>query len=327
MKILVTPTSFNAETRNSAREALDKFADEVIFNPFGRPLAAAEIISLLDDVDGYIAGLDHISREVLEGAPACLKVISRYGAGYDRVDIEAATKRGITVATTPGANAESVADLTIGLMVAVARKIPLLDLEVRSGEWPRYMGFEIFQKNLGIIGLGVIGKKVAARAKGFSMKIRVYDPFADQGFIDQNGLIKTSLDELWRESDVISLHAPLTDDTREIVNAASIQQMKHGVFVINTARYELCDEKALLKGLTDGKIGGLGLDVYAEEPPAGHPLFQYKNVVLSPHAGAHTFDARNRMAEIAVTNMIDVLLGKPCLNIVNQEELCKYKEL
>lgn len=316
MKILVTPTSFNADTRSPARDKLERFADEVIFNPYGRPLEAAEIIPLLDNVDGYVAGLDHIDRQVIENAPACLKVISRYGAGYDRVDIEAAAKRGIAVTTTPGSNAEAVADLTLGLMLAVARAIPLLDRAVKSGGWPRRTGFEIFQKNLGIVGLGEIGKKVAARAKGFSMNIRVYDPVADRYFIEHNGLIEASLDELWRESDVISLHTPLADDTREILNAAAIQRMKPGVILINTARYELINEAALLKGLADGAVGGLGLDVYAEEPPTDHPLLKLPNVVLTPHAGSHTLEARTRMADMAVSNLIDVLSGRPCAGMV-----------
>ena len=316
MKILVTPTSFNADTRSPARDKLERFADEVIFNPYGRPLEAAEIIPLLDNVDGYVAGLDHIDRQVIENAPACLKVISRYGAGYDRVDIEAAAKRGIAVTVTPGSNAEAVADLTLGLMLAVARAIPLLDRAVKSGGWPRRTGVEIFQKNLGIVGLGEIGKKVAARAKGFSMNIRVYDPVADRHFIEDNGLIEASLDELWRESDVISLHTPLVDDTREIVNAAAIQRMKPGVILINTARYELINEAALLKGLANGAVGGLGLDVYAEEPPTDHPLLKLPNVVLTPHAGSHTLEARTRMADMAVSNLIDVLSGRPCAGMV-----------
>ncbi len=318
MKILVTPTSFNAQTRSSAREKLDRFADEVIFNPFGRPLEAAEIIPLLDNVDGYIAGLDYISRPVLENAPARLKVISRYGAGYDRVDIEAATEKGIAVTATPGSNAEAVADLTLGLMLSVARQIPLLDREVKSGGWPRRTGFEIFQKNLGIVGLGEIGKRVAKRAKGFSMNIRVFDPLADRSFIERNGLIEASLDELWGQSDVITLHLPLADDTREIINAAAIQQMKPGIILINTARYELFNETALLKGLADGTIRGLGLDVYADEPPTDHPLLEFPNVVLTPHAGSHTMEARNRMADMAVNNLIDVLCGRPCAGMVTQ---------
>lgn len=316
MKILVTPTSFSAGTRSAARDKLDRFADEVVFNPYGRPLEAAEIIPLLDNVDGYIAGLDFIDRQVIENAPACLKVISRYGAGYDRVDIAAAIQRGIAVTTTPGSNAEAVADLTLGLMLAVARQIPLLDREVRSGGWPRRTGIEIFQKNLGIVGLGEIGKRVAARAKGFAMKIRVYDPAADRRFSERNGLIQASLDELWRESDVITLHAPLIEDTREIIDAAAIQRMKPGVILINTARYELVNEAALLKGLTDGSIGGLGLDVYAEEPPTDHPLLKLPNVVLTPHAGSHTLEARSRMADMAVNNLIAVLCGRSCAGMV-----------
>ncbi len=316
MKILVTPTSFNADTRTPARDKLDRFADEVIFNPYGRPLEQSEIIPLLDNVDGYIAGLDYIDRQVIEDAPACLKVISRYGAGYDRVDIEAAAQRGIAVTTTPGSNAEAVADLTLGLMLAVAREIPLLDWEVKNGGWPRRTGSEIFQKNLGIVGLGEIGKRVAARAKGFSMKIRVHDPAADRRFIERNGLIEASLDELWHESDVITLHAPLIDHTREIVNAAAIQRMKPGVILINTARYELVSEAALLKGLANGSIGGLGLDVYAEEPPIDHPLLKLPNVVLTPHAGSHTLEAGTRMADMAVSNLIDILSGRPCAGMV-----------
>jgi D-3-phosphoglycerate dehydrogenase len=316
MKILVTPTSFNTRTRSSAREKLDRFAGEVVFNPLGRPLEAAEIIPLLANVDGYIAGLDHIDRQVIEDAPACLKVISRYGAGYDRVDIEAATEKGIVVTATPGSNAEAVADLTMGLMLSVARQIPLLDREVRSGGWPRRTGFEIFQKNLGIVGLGEIGKRVATRAKGFSMNIRVYDPMADRSFIQSNGLIEASLDELWRQSDVITLHVPLATDTREIINDDTIRRMKPGVIILNTARYELFDEAALLKGLADGTIKGLGLDVYADEPPTDHPLLQFPNVVLTPHAGSHTLEARNRMADMAVNNLIDVLSGRPCAGMV-----------
>jgi D-3-phosphoglycerate dehydrogenase len=316
MKILVTPASFNADTISPARDKLDRFADEVIFNPFGRPLEAAEIGSLLYNVDGYIAGLDHIDPQVIEDAPACLKVISRYGAGYDRVAIEAAAKRGIAVTVTPGSNAEAVADLTLGLMLSVARQIPLMDREVRSGGWPRQTGFEIFQKNLGIVGLGEIGKRVARRANGFSMNIRVYDPLADRSFIERNGLIEASLDELWGQSDVITLHVPLADDTREIINDDTIRRMKPGVILLNTARYELFNEAALLKGLADGTIRGLGLDVYADEPPTDHPLLRLPNVVFTPHAGSHTLEARNRMADMAVTNLIDVLSGRPCARMV-----------
>ena len=318
MKILVTPTSFNAETRSPARDKLDRFADEIVFNPIGRPLEAADIIPLLDGVDGYIAGLDHINRQVLEKAPACLKVISRYGAGYDRVDIEAAAAKGIVVTATPGSNADAVADLTMGLMLSVARQIPMLDREIRSGGWPRQTGFEIFQKNLGIIGLGEIGKRVALRARGFSMNIRAYDPLADHSFIEHKGLIEASLDELYRESDVITLHAPLVDNTREIINADAIRKMKPGVILLNTARYELMNEAAVLEGLADGSIKGLGLDVYADEPPVDHPLLKLPNVVLTPHSGSHTIEARNRMADMSVTNLIDILSGRPCSNIITR---------
>lgn len=321
MKILVTPTSFTADTRHKAQEILDGFADEVVFNPMGKPLEPEDIIPLLDGIDGYIAGLDRIDERVIKAAPSGLKVISRYGAGFDRVDLEAAADKGIVVTNTPGANADAVADLTLGLMLAVAREIPLLDRGVKSGEWLRRTGCEIFNKTLGIVGLGIIGKKVAQRAKGFSMNILVHDPYADADYIRQQGMIDATLDSLLGESDVITFHVPLTGETREIINPSTIKRLKPGVLIINTSRYELCHEETLLTGLTDGTIGGLGLDVYAQEPPTGHPLLQYPNVVLTPHAGSHSREAKTRMAEIAVTNLVDVLSGKTCPHIVNSKQL------
>jgi phosphoglycerate dehydrogenase-like enzyme len=321
MKILVTPTSFTADTRNKARKILDEFADEVVFNPRGKPLEPEEVIPLLDGIDGYIAGLDHIDERVIKAAPSSLKIISRYGAGFDRVDLEAAAGKGIAVTNTPGANADAVADLTMGLMLAVAREIPLLDREVKSGGWLRRTGCEIFNKTLGIIGLGLIGKKVALRAKGFSMNILVHDPYADPDWIHQQGMTAVPLDDLLAESDVITFHVPLTDETRKIVNPSSINRMKPGVLLINTSRYELCHEETLLSGLSDGTISGLGLDVYAQEPPTGHPLLQYSNAVLTPHAGSHSREAKNHMAEMAVANLVDVLLGKACPHIVNFDQL------
>ena len=148
------------------------------------------------------------------------------------------------------------------------------------------------------------------------MNIRVYDPMADRSFIQSNGLIEASLDELWRQSDVITLHVPLATDTREIINDDTIRRMKPGVILLNTSRYELFDEAALLKGLADGKIKGLGLDVYADEPPTDHALLKLPNVVLTPHAGSHTLEARNRMADMAVNNLIDVLSGRSCAGMV-----------
>jgi D-3-phosphoglycerate dehydrogenase len=321
MKILVTPTSFGPESRHAAKEALEKFASEITYNPFGRPLEENEIIDLLPEVQGYIAGLDHITAKVIRCAPASLKVISRYGSGLDRVDLRAAGKRGIVVTNTPHANAEAVADLTFGLILAVARGIPLLDREVRKGKWPRRIGCELYRKKLGIIGLGMIGKKVAIRAAGFSMHIMAYDPFIDERYAKQNAIEIVTLQKIFRDSDLITLHLPLDETTRHLIDSKRLATMKDGVMIINTARFELFKEGDILKGLKSGKIGGIGLDVYGEEPPRNLPFSGFDNVVYTPHCGAHTTEAIARMAQAAVDNLIDVLSDRPCVHVVNQKYL------
>ncbi len=317
MKILVTPTSFTGDKQSPARDLLTSFTTDIVYNPLGKPLSAGELIPLLDGADGYIAGLDYITAEVIAAAPAGLKVISRYGAGYDRVDISAATKRGIVVTNTPGVNSQAVADLAFGLMLAVARKIPVLDRKIRSGEWPRTTGVELYRKTLGIIGLGVIGKAMASRANGFSMNILAYDPYLDKSYAQNNGIRSVSLDELLAASDIVTLHLPLTEQTRNIIDERAIARMKPGAIIINTSRGGLVDEAAAYRGLASGKLGGMGVDVFETEPPAGSPLLTLDNVVATPHAGAHTVEAVNNMGLLAVQNLIDVLSGRGCKYIIN----------
>lgn len=253
----------------------------------------------------------------MEKAPASLKVISRYGAGYDRVDINAAKRRNIVVTNTPGVNSNSVADLAFALMLAVARRIPLLDKKVKEGNWPRVTGTEVYNKTLGIVGLGAIGKGVALRAKGFSMRVLAYDPYADKAFAEENGIFLVSFDELVRQADYISLHLPLNEHTRNIISEDAISKMKRGAILVNTARGSLIDEVAAYNALVSGHLGGLGLDAFEKEPPEISPLFFLDNVVTTPHAGAHTAEAVAAMGILSVQNLINVLSGKPCPNIVN----------
>lgn len=319
IKVLVTPTSFTAQTENRASRLLKEFADQIVFNPLGRPLKGEEVIGLLEGVDGYIAGLDYIDSSVIEAAPKSLKVISRYGAGVDRVDLRAAAARSIRVTNTPGANAEAVADLTLGLILAAARGIALADRRIREGLWPRQKGMEIFGKKLGLVGLGTIGQRVAKRAQGFSMEVLVHDPFLDRTQAAREGLREVTLADLLRESDVITLHAPLTPETRGLIDRSALELVKPGVIIVNTARFELLDQAAVIKGLEEGRIHGLGLDVFDREPPEGSPLLDQDRVVLSPHAGAHTREATERMALMAVENLIDVLSGRECPYLVKPE--------
>ncbi len=310
MKILITPTSFQKNPK--AVEMVESFADEVIYNPHARPLEAGEVLALLDGVDGYIAGLDYITADVINRAPASLKVISRYGAGVDRVDLEAARAKGIRVTNTPGTNAVAVCELAFGLMISLARAIPRLDGAVKKGEWPRSDGIELFGKTLGIIGFGAIGKNLAVRARAFGMRVIAFDPYFDAAFASQHGVVQKSLDEVIAEADFLSLHVPLTKETRYIIGADAIKRMKRGAFVINTARGGLLDEAAAADALKAGRLGGVGLDAYEAEPVTNSPLLGLKNVVMTPHTGAHTNEAIAGMGILATQNLIDVLLGNGC---------------
>jgi len=310
MKILVTPTSFLKNPQ--AKAMVEAFADEIVYNPQTRPLEAEEVIELLDGVDGYIAGLDYITAEVISRAPESLKVISRYGAGVDRVDLEAAKAKGITVTNTPGTNAVAVCELAFGLMLSLARAIPRLDNAVKKGEWPRNNGIELAGKTLGVVGFGAIGRNLAKRARAFGMDVIAYDPYFDTAFAAQYDVAQKGLDEVIAGADFISLHVPLTKETKYMINEDAISRMKDGAFIINTARGGLVDEAAAAKALQSGKLGGIGLDAYEVEPVTNSPLFGLDNVVMTPHTGAHTNEAIAGMGIMAAQNLIDVLQGKGC---------------
>lgn len=312
LKILITPTSLTPDRPSAALDLLRARGCELVFNDLGRPLQPQEIIARLDGVDGYLAGLDYITAEVIEAAPPSLKVISRYGAGYDRVDLEAANKKGIAVTNTPGANAQAVAELAFGLMLAVARKIPALDRAVRDGKWIRSNGVELYGKTLGIVGFGAIGKLVARQAKGFSMHVLVYDPYVDDQVLAEYGLRRAAWEELLAQSDFISLHLPLNEQTKHLINADAISRMKTTAILINTSRGGLIDEQAAYEALAAGRLGGLGLDAFEAEPPGDSPLFKLDQVVVTPHTGAHTEEAIANTAMMAVRNLLDVLEGRPC---------------
>ena len=315
MKILVTPTSFKSGKGGGALELLRSFTKDLVFNPLERPLSEDELIPLLKDCEGYIAGVDFITRKVIENAPS-LRVISRYGVGIDRVDLKAAKEKNIVLCNTPGVNANAVADLTIGLLICIARKLPLLDRKTREGQWPRSTGIELNGKILGILGLGAVGKAVAKRAAGFSMKIMAHDPVIDLEYVKSNGIIAASFGEVIREADFLSLHLPLTEETRNIISEGIMGGMKKGAIIINTARGGLIDENAAFGFLKAGQLGGLGLDAFETEPPGPSPLFALDNVVVSPHTGAHTAEATAAMAELSVKNLVEVLSGRDCPNIV-----------
>jgi len=315
MKILVTPTTMTPDSDTPAMKKLRAFSDSLVFNPTGKPLPEEALIPLIDGCDGCVAGLDHYTAKVIESAKS-LKVISRYGVGIDQVDLAAAKANNVVVCNTPGANAQAVADLTFGLLLCLARKIPSLDRQTREGEWPRSYGIELYGKTMGILGLGAVGKAVAKRATGFSMRILAYDPAINLEYARANGVISADFDTVIHEADFLCLHMPLTDETRREISLDVMKTMKKGAIIVNTARGGLIDEEAAYELLTSGQLGGLGLDVYDEEPPKKTPLFSLPNVILTPHTAAHTAEATANMGDMSVQNLIDVLCGKDCPFVV-----------
>lgn len=311
MKILVTPTSFQPGSGNPALAALQAVYPDLVFNPTKRPLTEDELIPLLQDCDGYIAGLDFITEKVLR---ACknLKVISRYGVGYDRVDIAAAKELGIAVTNTPGVNSQAVAELSMALVLALVRRVPYLDAQTKSNHWIRSTGTELSGKTLGIVGLGAIGKIVARCAKGFNMNVIAYDPYIQESYCQENEIGIRDLDTLIREANVISLHLPLNEQTYHIIDKAAIDKMQPGTIVVNASRGAIIDEDAAYDALVSGQLGGLGLDAFEIEPPVDSKLLTLDNVVATPHTGAHTAEATAKMANASVENLIAVLEGRPC---------------
>ncbi len=258
-----------------------------------------ELVKLIKDVDAIIVrSKPRVTRRVIEAAEK-LRVIGRAGVGIDNIDLEAAKEKGINVLNTPGAPSRSVAELAIGLMLAVARKIAFADRKMREGVWAKKqcMGFELRGKVLGVIGMGRIGREVARIAYyGFGMKIIYYDARGKMEDVERElGAKYRELNDVLREADIVTLHVPLLPSTRHLINEERLKLMKPSTILINTARGGVVDTEALIKALSNGWIAGAGLDVYEEEPlPKDHPLTKFDNVVLTPHIGSTTIEAQER---------------------------------
>lgn len=264
-----------------------------------------------------------VTQEMLDHA-ACLRVIGRAGAGVDTIDVPAATARGIVVVNAPGGNAVAAAEHTLALMFALARRIAPADASLKRGEWSRskYVGSELTGKTLGLVGLGRVGSEVARRALGLDMRVMVYDPYVPDEHARRNGMEPVELDALLASSDFVSLHVPLTEATRGLLNAARIASMRPGAFLVNCARGGLVDEAALLAALDDGRLGGAGIDVYSREPvSADDPLPRHLKVVATPHLGASTVEAQVNVAAQVASDVLAVLEGRPAQFAVNAPSL------
>ena len=260
-----------------------------------------------------------VTAEILEAAEN-LKVIGRAGTGVDNVDTAAATKKGVVVMNTPGGNTVTTAEHAVSMMMALARKIPQATASMKGGKWEKkkFEGTEMTNKTLGILGVGNIGSVVASRAQGLKMNVIAYDPFISAEAADKLGIALVSMDDLFKRSDFISIHVPLTNDTRGLVNADAIAKMKDGVKIINCARGGIVNEADLAAAIKAGKVSGAAFDVFEQEPPAAdNPLLALEEVIVTPHLGASTAEAQESVAVAVAEQMADYLMNGTIRNAVN----------
>lgn len=317
-KILVTPRSFRNMAGSHQQMLLDA-GYEIVNSPYDRPLEAYELAALIPGMVGAILGVDEVSAAVFAQADQ-LRVISRYGVGVDRVDLHAATRKGVIVTNTPGGNTNSVAELTLGFMLALARNLTRHDRNLRNQNWSLLKGSELAGQTLGLLGMGRIGRRVAQLAHAFGMRILYCDPCPPPpDSIQQSGAVASTFEEILTSADFISLHVPLTTETHHLINADALAKMKPGAFLINTARGGLVDEVALYQALIDGKLGGAAVDTFQEEPSLDNPLLQLDHFIGSPHIGSSTHQTTLRMGIMASENLLAVLRGERPECVVNPE--------
>jgi D-3-phosphoglycerate dehydrogenase len=309
-RILLTTTSFQ-DTPGEHHAKLAATGWELV--TARGPLSEADTLALVGEIDGYICGDDCITRAVLEKARPRLKVLSKYGIGVDKIDVKSCTEFGIPLLFTPGVNHTTVAEHTFLLLLAIEKNLLFHCDSTRAGGWKRQTGHELLDKTIGIV--------VAIRAKAFGMKPIGYDVYWDEAFATAHGIPRAaSLDDVFRQSDYLSLHTNLTPETRDLVRAETIATMKPGVIILNCARGEIVNTADIAAALKSGRVRGYGTDVLDEEPPrADHPLTKLPNCVVTPHIGSRTSESVQRQALAAVTNLINAMHGEKPLAQVNPE--------
>jgi len=303
-----------------------KNGNEVVVSEFDRPLTPEELIEKGKGADALLSLLtDKIDGEMMDAIGPQLKVISNYAVGFDNINIDEATDRGIVVCNTPCKEVdEAVAEHTWALMAALTRRIVEADEATRRGAYKGwepdiFLGSSLVGKTLGIVGLGGIGSMVARRAGGYKMNIIYNKRTRDENAEKELGVKYVELDELLTTSDIVTLHVPLTDETRHMINKETLAKMKKGSFLVNTARGPIVDEHDLVEALRSGHLAGAALDVYDNEPNIDPELIGMPNVITTPHIASATYEAREAMAKLAVSGILDTLASKEPINIVNKE--------
>ena len=277
------------------------------------------LIEHLQGKQAHMMSLDVLDKEVIESCPD-LKVIAKHGIGVDNIDIHTATKYGIPVCNTPGSNSHAVADLTMGLMISICRKITEANELVRQAQMTQMMGLELQNKVLGILGFGAIGKQVAIRAKGFGLSIYAYDKYIDQQFCDDQKITVANFEQIISQSDFLTVHLPLNLETAKIINEQAIKMMKKGALLVNVSRGGIVDEDACAKALMNGHLAGAAFDVFLNEPPdINGLLFKAPNTLFSTHMAGCTQESIARSAFMAAQNIVDVLSGRIPHSVVNRD--------
>jgi phosphoglycerate dehydrogenase-like enzyme len=324
-KVLIAPSAL-AELGGAYLESLRGAGFEMVYPPRTALLTEDELLKALQGVSASVAASEPYTRRVISARPD-LRVIARVGVGYDAVDLAAATEHGVAVAIAPGTNHDAVAEHTFALILALAKKVVSQDKLLREGRWPRQTNLPVREQTLGIVGLGRIGKAVTLRALAFKMPVIAYEPFPDQGFVAQHGIKLMPLPQLLSQADYVSLHLPLSPETRHLIRRETLALMKPTAFLVNTARGGMVCEADLVEALRTGKLAGAGLDVFETEPTRGeHQLYQFENVVLTPHAAGGDTRSRDEMAYAAARAIVSLSRGEwPAEQIVNPEVRPKFR--
>jgi D-3-phosphoglycerate dehydrogenase len=316
MKILLTTTSYQ-DTPGPHHELLESTGAEIVRER--GPLPESRMLELAGDFDAFLCGDDEITKAVIDKSLPRLKVIAKYGIGVDKIDVAYATEKAIPVSFCPGVNHTTVAEHVFTLLLALNKNLIEQANVTASGGWKRMTGHEIMGKTIGIIGLGRIGREVAIRANAFAMTCIGYDLYWPEDFAkEQNVKRMDGVTQLLRDSDIVSLHTNLTEETRDMICEASIKNIKDGATLINCGRGELANTADIAAALESGKLGGYGADVLDQEPPQpGHPLLGAKNCIITPHVGSRTYESVQRQAGMATENLVLLLKGQKPLAQVN----------
>ncbi|KRP36989.1 MAG: 3-phosphoglycerate dehydrogenase [Opitutaceae bacterium BACL24 MAG-120322-bin51] len=319
MKILLTTTSYQ-DCPGDHHALLESTGAEIVRER--GPLSEAQMLELAGDFDAFLCGDDEITQAVIDKSLPKLKVIAKYGIGVDKIDVAYATENKIPVSFCPGVNHSTVSEHVFMLILALNKNLMEQANATAAGGWKRMTGHEIMGKTIGIIGLGRIGREVAIRANAFGMKCVGYGRYWPEEFANEQNIERANgVTELLRASDIVTLHTNLTEETRDMICAATIKNMKDGATLINCGRGELINTTDIVAALVSGKLGGYGADVLDQEPPpADHPLLGAKNCIITPHVGSRTYESVKRQAGMATQNLVNLLKGEKALAQVNDVE-------